>query len=70
VFLVHIALAIRTKLAAKGARPIAYQATSSRKVKTKGGNSHSSFASLNMIVSGAIVLAFLILHILQFSRRT
>ncbi len=60
-FVVHIITAIGLTKGNSSARPTGY-----RKLETKGAPSRWSFASRRMIVSGLILLAFLILHIWQF----
>ncbi len=59
-FIVHIWLGVQLKLENMAARPIGYQ----RKEYTK-----ASLASRTMIISGLIVLAFFIYHILHFTAR-
>ncbi len=66
LFLVHAAFAISLKIRANRARPQAYSGSGTRHVRTKGGNSKSNPASLYMIVSGVVLLVFLIIHIWQF----
>lgn len=61
VILVHAALAVRLKLNHAKARPVGYQLQES-----KNGPSHSNFSSRNMIITGGILLAFLLLHVIQF----
>ena len=65
VFIVHIVLAVMLKLDHKAARPIGY-----KKLKTKGrpvgASTPSNISSRNMIITGVVLLAFLILHIWQF----
>lgn len=58
MFLVHIVFAIQLKIQAKGARPQGYA-----RFKTKGGPSKTNLASLNMVISGILLLAFVIYHI-------
>jgi succinate dehydrogenase / fumarate reductase cytochrome b subunit len=60
-FLVHIVFALMVTQRNRAARPIAYQATSS-----KGGKSLSNISSRNMIITGLVLLAFLALHVWQF----
>jgi succinate dehydrogenase / fumarate reductase cytochrome b subunit len=61
VFLLHIFLAFRVKASHLGARPEKY-----RMQKSKGGPSLSNLSSRNMIVTGIVLLGFLILHLWQF----
>lgn len=61
VFGLHIVSAVQVTLSKKSAKPIGYESA-----KTKGGPSVNTIGSRNMIISGAILLAFLILHIIQF----
>src|SRR5688500_15074775 len=63
MFLVHIGMAVsvqRQNWAARG--PEAY-----RVIRTRGGPSRRTLASQTMIYSGALVLVFVILHILTFT---
>ncbi len=60
-FLIHIATAINIKLKNKTARPVDYKV-----YQSKGGPSKANLASRFMIVSGVVLLFFLILHIWQF----
>jgi succinate dehydrogenase / fumarate reductase cytochrome b subunit len=61
MFVIHIVLAIGLKLNHKAARPVGYKAA-----RSKGGQTLSNVSSRNMIVTGIVLLAFLILHIWQF----
>jgi succinate dehydrogenase / fumarate reductase cytochrome b subunit len=61
VIVVHIAMAIGLKRGAAAARPHGYTET-----KSKGGPSRSNISSKNMIITGILLLAFLILHLWQF----
>ncbi len=61
IFLLHIYMALRLTANYRAARPEAYAM-----LKTKGGPSKSSVGSRNMIVTGLLLLAFLIWHIWQF----
>lgn len=61
LFLVHVVAAFRVTFANKSARPEKYDLQ-----KSKKGPSKNNVASRNMIVSGIIVLGFLIFHIYQF----
>ena len=60
-FLVHIAVALGLTKSNRDARPIAY-----RSLRSKGGHTLSNVSSRNMIVTGLVLLGFLILHIWQF----
>jgi succinate dehydrogenase / fumarate reductase cytochrome b subunit len=62
VFLLHIVSALIVTKDNQSARSQDYEANR----KTKGGPSQWSFASTKMIVSGLILLAFLIVHLIQF----
>ncbi len=62
LFGLHILNGILLKLDHKRARPVSYGYAP----KSKGGPSYSNASSRNMIVSGSILLFFLILHIVQF----
>ena len=61
-FLIHIKMAIQVKLKNNSARPEKYAHAS----VSKGGNSKSNISSRNMIVTGIVLLVFLILHIRFF----
>lgn len=58
LFLVHIALAVRARLANNAARPVGYAASSDKGARTPG--------SRTMAVSGSLVLFFLIVHLRNF----
>lgn len=58
IFLLHIYSAIRMTLENKAARPVPYE------TKQSGGT--STFASRTMMISGAIVLLFVIIHVKMF----
>jgi succinate dehydrogenase / fumarate reductase, cytochrome b subunit len=60
-FLLHIVLAFGLKGTNWGARPQGY-----RQLRSKGGKSLSNVSSRNMIVTGALILGFLVLHLWQF----
>lgn len=62
LFGLHIITAIRLKLRNLKARSEGYFAAT----PTKGGQATSNFASRNMVISGLILLAFLIFHLYQF----
>ncbi|EKD41595.1 MAG: Succinate dehydrogenase (Or fumarate reductase) cytochrome b subunit, b558 family, partial [uncultured bacterium] len=61
LFMVHIVAAFRVTLSNKSARPEKYEVQ-----KSKNGPSKSNITSRNMIVSGVILLGFLVFHIYQF----
>jgi succinate dehydrogenase / fumarate reductase cytochrome b subunit len=60
-FIIHIIAAIQVTMSAKSARPIAYEG-----LKTKGGPTKNTMTSRNMIITGLVLLLFLIVHIKQF----
>jgi succinate dehydrogenase / fumarate reductase cytochrome b subunit len=62
LFLIHIAYGVAVTLQNKAARKDGYQAPP----VSKGGPSKSSLGSRNMIITGAVLFGFLILHIWQF----
>ncbi len=61
LFLLHAISAMLLKLNHWGARPERYSV-----VKSKGGESKSTLASRNMIISGGVIFAFVILHVWSF----
>ena len=61
VIILHIVTAVQVTFTSKAARPIAYD-----KVKTKGGPTKSTIGSRNMIWTGLVLFAFLVIHIRQF----
>ncbi len=61
VFGLHIYTGLTVKMHNLSARPIGYNQT-----RSKGGPSLSNPASRNMIITGLVILGFLILHIWQF----
>jgi succinate dehydrogenase / fumarate reductase cytochrome b subunit len=61
MFVLHIVLAFGFKAGHKAARPVGYKT-----LKSKGGHTLSNLSSRNMIVTGVLLLAFLILHVWQF----
>lgn len=61
MFLLHIVTAIQITRLNKAARPIGYKS-----YQSKGGPSKANLSSRFMIVSGVLLLGFLILHIWQF----
>ncbi|MEW6057989.1 MAG: succinate dehydrogenase cytochrome b subunit [Bdellovibrionota bacterium] len=60
--IVHVAVAIRLRLLNRAARGPQQYAM----LRSKGGPSKSNASSRYMIVSGVVLLGFLVLHILQF----
>ena len=60
-FLYHTVLGVSIWLGKRKARPDGYDT-----YKTKGGASHQSLASRSMIITGSIILIFLVLHIIHF----
>jgi len=61
VIVLHMVTAFQVTFASKSARPIDYDAP-----KTKGGPSKNTVGSRNMIITGAVLGIFLVVHILQF----
>lgn len=61
IFVLHIVMAIWTTSTHRVARPIAYQ-----NAKSKGGPTKNTVLSRRMIVSGTLLLAFVIFHVNQF----
>jgi len=61
VFILHIFLAFSVKSSHLSARPTGYRVT-----RSKGGKSLSNLSSRNMIITGLVILGFLVLHIWQF----
>ncbi len=61
LFGIHVLNGIRLKLDHRAARPVGY-----KQWRSKKGPSKANVSSLYMAVTGIILLAFLILHILQF----
>lgn len=62
LFLIHIVTAIKLKMVNSKARPDGYEAA----MRSKKGPSKASPASKHMIISGLIILVFLVLHIWHF----
>lgn len=60
-FIVHIVAAVQVTMSAKSARPHGYA-----ELKSKGGPTKNTMTSRNMIVTGLVLLLFLIVHIKQF----
>jgi succinate dehydrogenase / fumarate reductase cytochrome b subunit len=61
IFIIHIYKAIAMWTANKAARPVGY-----RKKEMAGHTSRKSLSSSTMIVSGVLVLLFVIVHVKQF----
>ncbi len=59
MFLLHIILTVQLTMANREARPVAYGAAAT-------GPKATSFAAKTAILSGALILAFLVLHLLSF----
>jgi len=59
--LLHIVVAIQVTYSSKVARPIGYDS-----LKTKGGPTKNTITSRNMIITGLVLLVFLIIHLKQF----
>jgi succinate dehydrogenase / fumarate reductase, cytochrome b subunit len=60
IILLHVVTAIQISMLTKKARPIAYD-----QVVSKGGPTKNNVSSRNMIVSGLVLLVFLIFHVKQ-----
>lgn len=60
-FLFHAVTGIRLALLARSAKPIKYEVS-----RSKGGPSKWGFAANNMVITGSILLVFLVLHIIHF----
>lgn len=61
IFIYHAILGISIAINRKKARPNGYYT-----YKSRGGQSHQSLASRSMVITGIIILVFLVLHIAQF----
>lgn len=61
IFLLHVVMAIWVTLENKRARPVGYSVQAS-----KHGPSKSSWGSRNMIITGIVLLVFLIVHLKNF----
>ena len=59
IFLLHIVLTVQLTMANRAARPVAYAGAAR-------GDKKTSFAAKTAILSGALILAFLVLHLLTF----
>jgi succinate dehydrogenase / fumarate reductase cytochrome b subunit len=60
-FLVHIFMAFSLTKTNYGARPVGY-----KNARSKGGPTLSNLSSRNMIITGVVLLGFLVLHVWQF----
>ena len=60
-FLSHIAAGIRIALGKKRARPEGYAV-----VASKGGPSRKTLSSRSMVITGAVILVFVVLHVKMF----
>ena len=60
LFVLHFALAMKLTLENRRARPVAYHGS------PNGGRAGSSLASRSMILSGAVLLVFTVLHLITF----
>jgi len=61
LFLAHIGLALKVSLDNRAARPVRYEAT--------GTHGEKTLASTSMLVSGVVILAFLVKHLIDFRFR-
>lgn len=59
--LLHIVTAFQVTFTSKAARPIGYESP-----KSKGGPTKNTVGSRNMIITGIVLMVFLIVHIAQF----
>lgn len=67
VFLLHIVTALWVSKENKTARPVGYRMWRSKTKSIQNKEAHpSNVSSRNMLISGVIVLGFLILHVYQF----
>ena len=62
LFLFHIVLGVGLAGGNRAARPERYRSS----LKTKGQPSRSNLSSRNMIITGAVLAIFLVIHLLQF----
>lgn len=58
---IHVIAAIQVSMTSRNARPIAYAES-----KSKGGPTKNNYTSRNMIVTGLVLLVFMIVHVKQF----
>jgi len=61
LFLTHAYIGISIYLRKKKARPVDY-----KYYKSQGGPSKQNFASKSMLISGSVILLFVILHVMHF----
>jgi len=61
IFLLHIAMAFWIQKNKKEARPVTYAS-----LESKGGPTKATLGSRNMIITGTVLLVFLVLHIKHF----
>jgi succinate dehydrogenase / fumarate reductase cytochrome b subunit len=59
--LLHIITAIQVTYSSKAARPVAYDSA-----KSKGGPTKNNVTSRNMIITGMVLLVFMVIHLWQF----
>lgn len=59
--LLHIITAIQVTYTSKAARPVAYDSP-----KSKGGPTKNNVTSRNMIITGIVLLVFMVIHLWQF----
>jgi succinate dehydrogenase / fumarate reductase cytochrome b subunit len=59
--LLHVITAIQVTYSSKAARPVAYEAP-----KSKGGPTKNTITTRNMIITGMVLLVFIIVHLKQF----
>jgi len=60
-FILHAVVGISIQVRRRKARPIGY-----KKYKSAGSPSHQGYSARSMIVTGMILLAFLVLHLISF----
>jgi succinate dehydrogenase / fumarate reductase cytochrome b subunit len=59
--LLHVITAIQVTYSSKAARPVAYESS-----KSKGGPTKNTVTTRNMIITGMVLLVFIIVHLKQF----
>ncbi len=59
--LLHVITAIQVTYSSKAARPVAYESP-----KSKGGPTKNTVTTRNMIITGMVLLVFIIVHLKQF----
>jgi succinate dehydrogenase / fumarate reductase cytochrome b subunit len=62
LILFHVLMAISLRIRNKSARPVKY----ATKFQSKKGNSRANLSSLNMVVTGVLLLLFIIVHVKEF----